>query len=187
MSERQLKKLAKLIFKMTRSDVWLGGKQVYGQEKAKHWPLETFPFSKPKHSREYTWTLSPEVELGNHKIRVCVYHHHIQGREWDKDYYVVVYIDGEIKYPGGKYKDEEWGIFPSWAYKIAKQEWLDGGKTGPVSARRKLIAEAKQKIHTPQVTHTSSTPDMTDPLVEAAVKEVEELVKKHKQPRKQNA
>lgn len=133
MSTRQLRKLAKAIFKLNRREIWLGGKSHYNGIGA-DWPKT---IEKPDWSSGVTWTLSPEVELGGHQMRVCV---SWNGGEWHK---VRIFTDGKIVHPGGTYRSGWWPI--GWSWRIAKQESAEGGKTGPVDRRDLLLKEAAAK------------------------------------------
>jgi hypothetical protein len=138
----KLRKLACRIFEMARNEVWLGGKG-----NCRTWPggMEDIRWGS-----NVTWTLSPEVTLGGIRLRVCV--------SWDGntgelygDHMVRVFVDGGLKYPGGKYKAANrkgWLLEhrDAWSWKIARDEKAEGGKTSRISARGDLLKEAKEKI-----------------------------------------
>jgi hypothetical protein len=185
MSQRELKKLAKLIFQLTRREVWLGGKtevdHAYHSRKVKGWPSD---MEQPKWSSDITWTLSPEIELGGHKMRVCVSSNASRySRDSPYSCRVRVFTDGKLVYPGGWYDQKDWwlfaGKFPSWAVRIATLERRDGGKTGPVDSRDLLIAEAKERLEVPQSAKPKKLlTDNDDPAAIAAIAEVEALTRK---------
>jgi hypothetical protein len=132
-SAKQLRQLAKAIFKLTRREIWLGGKAEYRGVGA-DWPKTV---EKQDWSSGVTWTLSPEVELGGHQMRVCV---SWGGGEWHR---VRVFTDGKLVHPGGEYQSSWWPW--GWSWRIAKQERAEGGKTGPVDRRDLLLKEAASK------------------------------------------
>jgi len=148
-SEKALRKLAKAIYKLARREVWLGGK---GPTKV--WPSE---IREAKYDRAWswgsnvTWTLSPEVELGGHRMRVCV--------SWngsEDGHNVRVFCDDEVKHPGGKYEQKrEW--FEGWSWRLARMERAEGGLTGPVDRQDLLLAEAHQKARGVVTTHEEPT------------------------------
>lgn len=157
MSDTDLRQLAKRIFEITRRQVWLGGKCPRPGVPGPNWPkgVEVIEWSEG-----LTWTLSPEVELGGMKLRVCI--------SWDGNnepgtvngtHGVRVFVDGELKYPGGFYKAANregllWEHRDAWSWKIARTERTDGGRNGRVSARTELLAEAKVKAKgVPTVQH----------------------------------
>jgi len=188
MSHRELKALAYRVFCLARREVWRGGKVTEKRVRANYqtkvhklnpsWPEG---LDKVDWAVGVTWTLSPPVELGGHEIRVCV-----SSREGEKGFGVRVFIDGDLKYPGGYYEDADWWpfarSFPSWAGRIARLEQEDGGVSGPIDRRDLLIAEADQRLQGPkQVTHAhpqlEEKPDLSPEAV-AAVREVEAFVQK---------
>lgn len=172
MSKRELKQLAKLVFQMTRRQIWLGGNV---KRKMHDWPEDVEP---PQNwDKRVVWTMSPEVELGGHKIRVCV--SAIPDRFWaGEGCRVRVFVDGVIGYPGGFYDQVDWTwLWQTWATRLARIEIEEGGRTGPVDRRDQLIVEAKDRLQTAQVKHIA---DPVDPDAEEAVREVEALVARRK-------
>lgn len=164
MSHRELKKLAKLLFQITRRAIWSGGR---GDE---NWP-DTID---ARWKIDTTWTLSPEVELGGHRLRVCVSSRRDPYANL-QSFSVRVFVDDVLKYPGGIYETWDWPWCESWAGRIARIERTDGGHPGPVDKRDLLITEAKQRLSGPAVRHIEQRPD---PEAVKAVEEVEALVNK---------
>jgi len=184
MSQRELKALAYRVFCLTRREVWAGGKVTSKREVKNYdtkiiklnpsWPED---LDKVDWDEGVTWTLSPPVELGGHKIQVCV-----SSKFTSSAFGVRVFIDGNLKYPGGYYEDADWWpfarTFPSWAGRIALLEQEDGGVSGPIDRRDLLIAEADQRLHGPkQITHDPPEANLS-PEAEAAFREVEAFVQK---------
>ncbi len=141
-----LRELAHKLFLLTRRDVWLGGQQnVRGA-----WPegVEHPGWN----DSDLFWTLSPEVQLGGYRLRVCVSSRQAAYGDVQK-HRVRVYVDGEIKHPGGAYDEGEgsilvllFGLAESWSTVVARQEREDGGRTGPVDVRDLLITEAADRL-----------------------------------------
>lgn len=137
----KLRKLAKTIYQLTREDIWLGGKGPHSP-----WPKRIKGFIWDPNERGWgesvTWTLSPEVVLGEHRVRVCVswtgssteYHH------------VRVFIDDELKHPGGMYQGWNGNWFGGWSWRIASMERRDGGKTGPIGREDALLNAAERYL-----------------------------------------
>jgi hypothetical protein len=190
-SARELRQLAKLVYKMSRRGVWLGGKalKTYNSKAGKHvWKFGPWPkgLHRPTMWDEQTWTLSPEVELGGHRLRVAVVS---QRRNL---IHIVVFVDDEIKYPGGEFSLEvleyegallelwKWVFGEHWAKRIARIERKDGGRTGPIDRRDLLIAEARGKLGGPQQIEHPKPKQLAEPSAEAvaAAREVEELLTK---------
>ena len=183
MSQRELKRLAKLIFQIAHREVWWGGRVQaergrWGRVLKKvspNWPEGvTIP---QDWSVGVTWTLSPAVTLGGNSMQVCVSSHGDH-----RGHGVRVFVDGELGYPGGFYEHEDWWPFnlrfPSWSGRLARQEREEGGKTGHVDRRDLLIEEAADKLlGLTKVDHTPPELEM-DPHVVAAVREVEDLVQR---------
>lgn len=172
-SKRELKRLAYVLFLMTRRDVWLGGR-TDTSEGSKDWPRASLPLGAPGRF----WTLSPEVALGGHRLRVCVftterYAYLINGPIGD-DHHVGIYVDDEVKHPGGHYAEWDAPWWQSWSGQIARQEIEEGGKTGPVDRRDLLIAEAERALGFRGAAVVKAPPD---PDAERAVREVEALVR----------
>ena len=149
-----LRKLARRIFDLTRRQVWLGGKCQSHKNPGPNWPpnLETIDWSPG-----ITWTLSPELELGGIRLRVCVSWDGNTG-EFYGDHKVRVFADDELKYPGGEYtavnrKGILWEHRDAWSWKIASMERKDGGRTGRVQARDLLLKEAKERLKGVQTKH----------------------------------
>lgn len=167
-----LQRLAYTLFCLTRREIWLGG---CSQRANDPWPKTI----KRAWNSGVFWTLSPEVELGGHRVRVCVTTgwRDSNAIPWVR---VLVYVDDEIKHPGGSY-DEAGPVYiasvlwrENWACRIAAQEREDGGRTGPVDRRDLLIEEAEQRLRGPaRVEH-----DKVDEKAIAAAREVEALVGK---------
>jgi len=188
----ELKKLARLVFEMTRRQIWLGGKVVFLQVDHGRstridddWPEEV---EFPDLGSGVIWTMSPEVELGGHAIRVCVSASpNLFKREGCK---VRVFVDGQIKYPGGVYEQPNWAWTwlwgENWATRLARIEISEGGRTGPVHRRDQLITEAKKRLQTAQVKHHPTPIDPVDPAAEEAVREVEALIATRKALHEQN-
>jgi hypothetical protein len=184
LSKSELKTLAHRIFLLTRRGIWRGGKVVLdgpnrwnGTRVNPAWPKGLDEPDEDVWGVGTTWTLSPAVELGGHELRVCVASHPNK-----EGYEVRVFVDGDLKYPGGVYAGNDWWLFaemfPSWAARIARIEREDGGVSGPIDRRDLLIAEAGQRLRGPQqVNHPQPEPE-SDPAAVAAVREVEALVKK---------
>lgn len=178
LSSLELWRLATLIFELTRRETWLGG---IGPE---NWPHTVYGEWKD----HMVWTLSPEVELGGHRMRVAVIssdftrvgsHPNHWGRNqrhswevaaWHRRRHLVrVYSDGAPTYPGGKLPPIR-NIWPTWSGRIAEIELRDGGSTGPVERRDLLIAEAKARLSSvSQIEHTPRL--ITDARAEAEVEE----------------
>lgn len=143
-NDRQLKQLAKVIYDKTKADTWLGGKKkakYHGGPTGSPWPstLQT-----PTWSNGVTWSLSPEIELGGHRLRVCV--SYIKG---EGTHNVRVFADGLCGYPGGLYTVSGYIFKTGWSWHVAVQEARDGGLPGPVSKREDIIALGKgQKVKT---------------------------------------
>lgn len=145
MSDRSdLKKVAKAVWDLSHRSEWLGGT---GQ--SRDWPKNIQGFVDKKYARygdrtgwdeDVTWTLSPEVQLAGHRVRVCV---SWDGRE-GSNHHVRVFVDDELKHPGGQYYGWNGNWFGGWSWRIAKMEREDGGKTGPVDARDLVLEAAKQ-------------------------------------------
>ncbi len=181
MSVRELKKLAHLIFRMSRRQVWLGGKVPTVAWNAKQadadwgdWPDDVNrPSSDLTWVSGLTWTLSPEVELGGHRLRVCVSSTFDSGRK--HKHHVRIFVDGKIMYPGGHYEKVDWSFWESWSGRLARLERAEGGLTGPVDRRDLLIAEAQEKLQSAASRHPSRVLDVD--AVEA-VREVEALVQR---------
>ena len=191
MSQRELKDLAYRIFQLTRRQIWLGGavttkivQKDYINTVVTLYPTWPEDMDKPDFVKGVTWTMSPPVDLGGHQIRVCVYSSPRSGGT----YGVRVFVDGDLKYPGGTYMASDWWFFaqrfPSWAGRIARMEREDGGVSGPVDRRDLIIAEAKNRIYGPdQVAHPKLIESsVLDPEAVAAIREVEELVNKLPRP-----
>jgi hypothetical protein len=134
-----LRKLAKEVYLATRGEVWRGG---YGKAR---WPEAEFPIGNLLGSNDY-WTLSPEVEFDGLKLCVAV--------EWTRrsDFYnthrVLVFIDGKLVYPGGRYANRwrPWNLFWStWSTHVIEQEVAEGGKDSrvPSNLRASLIETAR--------------------------------------------
>lgn len=170
MSDRSdLQSLAERIFLLTRRDVWLGGRS----PKRGSWPLDV---EYPNWSNGYTWTLSPEVVLGGHRMRICV---SSEGDGSSFEYRVRVFVDGAVKHPGGLYDEFTWfgwEIFENWAGRIARHEREEGGRDGPVDRRDLLIAEANQRIQ--GLSQPRRTLPKEDLAATAAAKEVEALLQR---------
>jgi hypothetical protein len=189
-SGRQLKKLAKLVFQLTRREIWLGGKGGF------NWPIDGSVPGVSWHS-ETTWTLSPEVELGGHQVRVCVSYNENSDRHGNiRGYYptdptgywhrVKVFVDGEEKYPGGEYLERNRWWWPSWSKRIAMLEHRDGGATGPVDRTDLLIEDAKKKLKAVNAAHTPKQLTVSDfkldPAYKAAVEEIDRMQRAAKLP-----
>ena len=135
----KLKELARAVYELTANDIWIGGKGIGG-----NWPKTLTVNDKPwGWGKDVTWTISPEVVLGPHRVRVCV--------SWNgktQDHCVRVLIDDELKHPGGAYLEGnyEYVFSLNWSWKIACQEAVDGGKIGPVNREDDLITAAKEKM-----------------------------------------
>jgi hypothetical protein len=162
-SKRSLKRLAKSIFELARREIWLGGKVVeYSGKPGLSWPANIEVISWP---RGLTWTFSPEVELGGAKLRLCI--------SWSLSEltpYVRIFVDGEVKHPGGKFTANLfWG--DGWIRRIAKQARAACGKTGPVDTRDLLLAEAENKSKGVLTTHDK--PPVYCDLCHEAIKEIE--------------
>jgi len=182
MSKRELRKLAKLIFRLSRREVWLGGRTE--RKRIDSWTYETVipgwpeKLDKPKWKPNLTWTLSPEVELGGQRMRVCV--------SWLGDYgepvRVRVFADDKVRYPGGWYDHSDWWLwtywFPSWEVRIAEIERRDGGSSGPIDRRDLLIAEAKEKLELPRTNNKLLITKSEEPEAAAAIAEVEALMRR---------
>lgn len=190
MSDRELWRLADRIYKMSHREIWLGGRvdierRVVGKKPIEwvniypNWP-ESLPC--PKWGPGHTWTLSPEVELGGLRTRVCV---NWDGREDACG--VTVFIDDAVRYPGGHYKqpipNEFYSLWSflvrrffgvNWAVRLAELEQRDGGRIGYINRRDLLIAEAARHLGAPTVRHQieAAPPDPEAEAV-AAVREVE--------------
>jgi hypothetical protein len=167
-----LRELAHKLFLLTRRDVWAGG--IHGGRG--EWPggVERVDWN-----HGTFWTLSPEVQLGGYRLRVCVSSQRVSV-DSNQEHRVRVYVDGEIKHPGGMYDERELsllvmlGLAPeSWATIIARQEREDGGRTGPVDVRDLLIAEAADKLNG---VRRAAEPAPDEAAIQAA-REVEALLK----------
>lgn len=175
---KDLQQLAKAIFELTRHDVWAGGKITGGHPRAtshgKAWPpgvqdpwnISAHGFS---YGKDLTWTLSPEVDLAGHKVRVCV--------SWNGEdtCAVRVFSGGDVKYPGGKYTVPKtfWPWSDSWEWVLAKQERREGGKTGHVDGRDLLLKAAREAQ---TGVRTQSDEPLYCDLCRKAVDEVDEAV-----------
>lgn len=162
-----LRRLSKLVYGMTHREVWLGGKvSVPGDKMEGPWPdgvkLPYIPVVywaerigeslgrsteyvyRSKLAEAWYWTLSPEVALLGFRLRVCVTSGYAGGHE------VTVFVDGERKHPGGHYRCDDWWWhrwpWPRWSTRIADLERTDGGRSGPVDQRDRLIAAAEAKL-----------------------------------------
>jgi hypothetical protein len=182
---RGLKQLAWLVYKLNRREIWLGGRTRYANDKsygdieAPNWPNGlAIPFSKKP---DIFWTLSPEVELSGHLVRVVVWSK-LQSRrnpmtEIFNEHHVCVFVDNEIRHPGGTYREVS---FPwRWASRLAKQERWEGGQTGPVDVRDLLIEDAHKRLRGVRARHLR----LTGPVIpeddehhQAAIQEVEETL-----------
>jgi len=140
MSKATLKQLAYRIFQLARREVWLGGRMKYNSGNiGPPWPDSVL--GPQGWGQGLTWTLSPEVELGGHKLRLCI--------SWGTDFaapHCRIFVDGEVKHPGGEFKANRF-FGDAWIRRIAKQERAEGGKTGPVDTRDLLLTEAFGKVH----------------------------------------
>lgn len=192
MNRRQLKKLAKLVFRLTRREVWIGG------QGTRDWPsineiADVRWFRGDNNYEGTTWTLSPEVELSGHRVRVCVsynkrmdaqgnVHGHYTRQNLGKWHKVMVFVDGEEKYPGGEYIEKNRWWWPSWSKRIAMLEHRDGGHTGPVDRTDLLITDAKKKLKAVNSTHTPKQLTVSkldeDPEYQAALEEIASLHRK---------
>lgn len=171
LSDAELRRLATLVFELTRKEVWLGGK---GGRSNSDWP-DHIP---QNWSRGVYWTLSPEVVLGGHRVRVCVSssdYHHIEHAK----HTVRVFIDDDLKYPGGKFWRYNWPWL--WSARIARYEREEGGKTSPVDTRADLIEEARERVHGGVSDHVKRLEDREpspSPEALAAAREVERYVQR---------
>jgi|APSaa5957512576_1039674.scaffolds.fasta_scaffold79020_2 hypothetical protein len=178
MKKRELKRLAKLLFQLTRKKTWLGGKTCYsidGPEDRKyvpHWPKE---MELIHWGGLVVWTLSPEVDLGGHKLRVCVADR--KSADFLGDHVVRVFVDNQLMYPGGAYETWSWPWL--WSTHLAKQEVAEGGKTSPVDTRKDLIAEAEERVHGVKVIKQLPAPED----VQRAEREIAELMESRRPAR----
>ena len=171
----ELTRLAKHVYLLTQDEVWRGGKG------------GTLPhrLQEPKefHNRRSYWTVSPEVELGDHKVRVLVHHREpdydqIYGGGWHEVY---VYVDGRLIYPGGQYR-VSWIFSPlryfSWSTRVIKQEIWEGGRDSKVPGvgRKKMLQDAKLQVK--GVPHLLQAPSDED--LRKAQEEVERHVRRVK-------
>lgn len=82
-------------------------------------------------------------------MRVCV-----SSIKREGTHHVHVFVDDGPGYPGGDYTSFNW--WWSWSTKIAKQEQVDGGRTGPIEKRDLLLVEAKRRLAGVNVAHAGS-------------------------------
>lgn len=188
--QKELRELADRIYDLAKREVWLGGVVTdawdfknRGTGHVGDWPkkLQRMDWSRGVH-----WTLSPEVKLGGHRLRVCV-----TSASYGK-HTVRVFVDDELKYPGGTFRNKETDSFWTWLWKslggrgedhwtfvLAHQELEEGGKTGPVFRRDLLIEEANDRLKS--VTVKAQIEE--DPAYKAALEEVNRIgsVDKEKQ------
>ena len=159
-----LKKLAKLVFQLTRYEVWLGGKTSY--KKAPGWPTDI----DHKWDEDVYWTLSPEVELRGLQVQVCVSSKKPRYNETFGTHQVRVFIDKKLIHPGGTYTriSVPWW----WSTPIAVQEREEGGEPGPVDIRKLLIRDAQGMVSGVKVENPPLIPEMT-PELRKALLEVE--------------
>ena len=166
----KLKKLAKLVFQLTRHEVWLGG--MTSLEGPSCWPRDVdYPFGV---TYCIFWSLSPEVKLLGHQVRVCV-----SSSEYAPEIHRVrVFIDGKLVHPGGAYIRTNYPWW--WSTRIAKEEVEEGGKPSPVATRDLLIQAAWEKLSGGDAKHPQLAGPVVeeDPEIRRAVLEVESLLKK---------
>ena len=149
----ELQNLARQIYEITKRDVWLGGKIQTRNKPGPKWPkgLEKIDWY-----RGLTWTLSPEIELGGIRLRVCVSWDGTTSEFGPGTHGVRVFADDELKYPGGFYSGENRkGFFvvhrDAWSWNIVQLERADGGRTGRVQARDQLLKEARKMRMQPKL------------------------------------
>ena len=178
--KKNLKKLAKLIYEMTQKEVWLGGKGNKG------WPQSISSIDSEENRRfkdSVAWTLSPEVELGGHRLRVCI--SSPAEDRWGgttNKHNIRVFVDGILQYPGGLLgdnPDKRWWR-KTWSGRIAIQERTDGGKTGPVDRGADLIVEAREKLRGVPTLHPPQLSVVEEPneAMLKALREIDALGKK---------
>lgn len=138
----KLTRLAKAVYMLTKEETWVGGKQTAGSYAAPTgpWPpeLKSSDGWSWAWDKGTVWTLSPEVTIGQHRLRVCVF--------WNGDqlmnHGVKVFVDDVQKHPGGHYAKFNWW-FSGWSWRLAKQMYGDNGSTLPVSRSDTLLEAAK--------------------------------------------
>ena len=160
-SERNLRKIAKLVYRMCGDAVWTGGvaceSDIFNIDQNSYeqgWPDALWL---PQFIRGAYWSLSPEVTVGNTALRVCIvssnrcYGHDGLRERYIRENTVMVFVGNDLKYPGGKYDAGEtawWWPFNggNWAVHIARQIRIDGGRTGQVAGTRdRLLTQCKQQ------------------------------------------
>ena len=146
----ELQKIAKALWQRTRRDVWGGGywegssRTNFPHALALPPSWQTWLAGSPwGRARKLTFSVSPEVTLKGMRMRLLVG----WSETWTK-HDVIVYVDDEIKHPGGAY--EATNRWWHWSWKIARDEWAEGGKTGYVDVTDLVLAEAAGKPQEPK-------------------------------------
>ena len=193
----ELRKLSKLLHKMSLNGAWTGGRVLKDRTpETKHqfyeegWPkdLLLLTFKKGDH-----WSLGPEVFVGSTSLRLCIWSrktfikmkqdfdylsdnkpvHHSSGIRIN----VVVFVGNTIAYPGGNYKVRNsllWWPFngDNWAVRIARQHRKDGGHVRSLpGARDKLLVQCQQHMAGKPVVEVTNE---SDPLYLEALAELEQ-------------
>ncbi len=160
-----LYKLAHKIYQQTENSIWIGGKGHGGA-----WPL-----SESVNWTENTrWMISPEIEMGGYKLRLCISKTHESYP--NNTHRIRVFVDGELKNPGGmsgEITTFKW-FTESWDVDAAKAVWNNEGRSGPIKSPERFLAEA---LRHQQKALPGAQPPLICSMCKQALEEIEQTMK----------
>lgn len=149
-----LKALAKEIYLLTRHQVWQGG---FGKI--------LFPFPSAREQPRYFWVVSPGAELDGSTFQVALF----KSADTNRYHTVLVFVDGQLKHPGGVYTTHEPLFWRDWDWQILDE--MSGHPTR-INSRESFLKKARAKRKGGGV--TVSAEPLVCTLCKQALGEIEE-------------